>query len=542
MTINFLQPDVAPSPGTSRKTQAKRLIAEFGDGYSLPVPDGINSLKQEISLKWDLLLPDQALLLVKFFESKKACEPFFWIPSDRTTRAKWICEEWSDETLDSGFKTVSAKFKETFIGVGLSSISYDKGFASYQELKPFLKPNDKFLMCDFVNRGIASGDGISLTASAIEDFQSVVITRSTNGKIYTATKTIVNILANALRYHHDFNGIPQGVLFEGTLTYLNKYTQPTFAQVVTKANLQDAVTPAGETGAWVEPITDGVQCYAYQNVVALTNATPYCIEYEVWTANGLAPVVGQGAGSSFGPLLAGSYFCKNPLTGLAGANYIGPFTGGKWIVQCYFDAAVYSGVLYGWVRQAVSGGSHLIKMGRINIHAGRYPRSGFDNLTATPNTRSPDFFKIPTSDFRFDLGVTVGVDFTYAVGLPNNMRFLNVGNFTHRIDLYHNSSNNIYGQYYNGGVAVAFFIGNAIPGNRYRIVVAIDPVTLKLRGKLTATSPPTQATLASIGEGVIDNMFPAQFVNVGYQPNTNFFQTFMIQRAWSAAEIAAWTL
>ncbi len=108
-------PPVPPSPGTSDTPKIRKLEAEFGDGYSQAVPDGINHIRREMTLDWDLLTPTQSNEIIDFFRARGGCEPFFWTPSDELTPLKWICAEWSDKRGEGGMRSVSAKFMQSFL-------------------------------------------------------------------------------------------------------------------------------------------------------------------------------------------------------------------------------------------------------------------------------------------------------------------------------------------------------------------------------------------------------------------------------------------
>jgi phage-related protein len=115
MSFTTFNPPVPPSPGTSDQPRIRKLEAEFGDGYSQAVPDGLNHIKREISLDWDLLTPTQSNDIIAFFRARGGCEPFFWTPSDETTALKWICEEWSEKRIEGGMRAVTAKFVQSFL-------------------------------------------------------------------------------------------------------------------------------------------------------------------------------------------------------------------------------------------------------------------------------------------------------------------------------------------------------------------------------------------------------------------------------------------
>lgn len=115
MPYSTFNPVIAPSPGTSDKTSVKKLQAEFGDGYSQAVPDGLNSIRREITVDWDMLTPTDAATIIDFFRARGGVEPFYWTPSDETTALKWICESWTERRNEGGFRSVNATFKQSFL-------------------------------------------------------------------------------------------------------------------------------------------------------------------------------------------------------------------------------------------------------------------------------------------------------------------------------------------------------------------------------------------------------------------------------------------
>lgn len=115
MPYTTFTPSIPPSPGTSDTIKVKKLEAEFGDGYSQAVPDGINHLRREISLDWELLTPAQSNEIIAFFRARGGCEPFYWTPSDEATPVKWICDDWVEKRNEGGMRSISAKFKQSFL-------------------------------------------------------------------------------------------------------------------------------------------------------------------------------------------------------------------------------------------------------------------------------------------------------------------------------------------------------------------------------------------------------------------------------------------
>lgn len=115
MTVLTFAPTVGPSPGTTDKPTIKKLQADFGDGYSQAVGDGINYIRRELSLEWELLTPDQAVEITNFLRARGGVEPFYYTPSDELAPVKWTCDDWSDKRGQGGMRSVTAKFKQSFL-------------------------------------------------------------------------------------------------------------------------------------------------------------------------------------------------------------------------------------------------------------------------------------------------------------------------------------------------------------------------------------------------------------------------------------------
>lgn len=114
MTIPTFYPPVAPSPGTSNKPELRILRADFGDGYSQPVRDGLNHVRKTIALKWDVLTAGQAAQINAFLEERGGTEPFLYTPARTTTPIKFTCDEWQETQNAAGLSSFTATFKQSF--------------------------------------------------------------------------------------------------------------------------------------------------------------------------------------------------------------------------------------------------------------------------------------------------------------------------------------------------------------------------------------------------------------------------------------------
>lgn len=107
--LPLFDPPVLPSPGTSIGSKPKLRVAEFGEGYSQIVRDGLNHIKKDLSLTWDVLTNHQADDIVAFFEERGGDKPFWFKPTNGSLM-KWRCEEWTDKIADDGVRQITTTF------------------------------------------------------------------------------------------------------------------------------------------------------------------------------------------------------------------------------------------------------------------------------------------------------------------------------------------------------------------------------------------------------------------------------------------------
>jgi len=104
----------APTTGASRQVQARVLKAEFGDGYSQRVGDGINTIRYVYAVSWENISRTDANLIDTFFRARGGHQSFYWTAPGEASPRLWVCETWqrthSTATLDS----ISATFTEVF--------------------------------------------------------------------------------------------------------------------------------------------------------------------------------------------------------------------------------------------------------------------------------------------------------------------------------------------------------------------------------------------------------------------------------------------
>ena len=115
MTLPVFTPARAPERSAKKSLKPRILLAEFGDGYTMSCPDGLNSVREMWDLSWPFLKRGDAEAIDDFLNACKGCQAFLYqIPGTRH-QLKWTCEEW-DYTLDAGpgLDSITAKFKQSF--------------------------------------------------------------------------------------------------------------------------------------------------------------------------------------------------------------------------------------------------------------------------------------------------------------------------------------------------------------------------------------------------------------------------------------------
>jgi phage-related protein len=111
MALDTFVPPVRQSPGTKIKPTVKIKKAEFGDGYTQKMPDGLNHIRDGVTLTWDTLLPEQAKDMELFMKQKLGTIPFLY-DVDEGEFVRWTCEIWERGRGDQ--HTFTATFEQYF--------------------------------------------------------------------------------------------------------------------------------------------------------------------------------------------------------------------------------------------------------------------------------------------------------------------------------------------------------------------------------------------------------------------------------------------
>jgi phage-related protein len=100
------------SPGTSEARKPRVLTAGFGDGYEQRTGDGINADLAELSVRFDILTPEEGSQILSFFQSKKGYIPFKYTLPGEATSQKWIAIEYDRVWEGASILAISATWRE----------------------------------------------------------------------------------------------------------------------------------------------------------------------------------------------------------------------------------------------------------------------------------------------------------------------------------------------------------------------------------------------------------------------------------------------
>lgn len=105
---------MVPFWGSSGDVTPRVLQANFGDGYSQRVPDGLNNIEEKWSLKWDILTLAEKNAIVAFFEARKGAESILMTMPGESVQKTWICSAWSSNQVSYAAYSLSASFVRVY--------------------------------------------------------------------------------------------------------------------------------------------------------------------------------------------------------------------------------------------------------------------------------------------------------------------------------------------------------------------------------------------------------------------------------------------
>jgi len=104
-------PSISPTYPLERDSSPNILKAEFGDGYVMAQPNGINSLLRVHTLIFTRIPLVDRNTIDAFLVAHKGTIPFDWTAPGDTLR-KWVCESWRESFVEYDQYTIRATFME----------------------------------------------------------------------------------------------------------------------------------------------------------------------------------------------------------------------------------------------------------------------------------------------------------------------------------------------------------------------------------------------------------------------------------------------
>lgn len=113
--MDTFTPPVDPSQsGSSKSTNANVNAAQFGDGYSQRVRNGLNPIVRTLNLSWEFLEVEDAQAMDSFFESQGGDKAFLYQVTGDPIERMWTCNSWKNGYDGGRVGSYSATFVEAF--------------------------------------------------------------------------------------------------------------------------------------------------------------------------------------------------------------------------------------------------------------------------------------------------------------------------------------------------------------------------------------------------------------------------------------------
>lgn len=82
-------PNIAPGDKSQKTKEFRVLTADFGDGYSQSVPDGLNTHIESWDLTFEHYPASDINTITTFLDARLGSQSFYWTPPDELTPKLW---------------------------------------------------------------------------------------------------------------------------------------------------------------------------------------------------------------------------------------------------------------------------------------------------------------------------------------------------------------------------------------------------------------------------------------------------------------------
>lgn len=113
MPYSTFTPLVSPAPGTSRTSKIRTNMNDFGDQYSQSIPDGINTIENDVSLQWNVLSASEKNAIITFFASQNSSPFYYTLPDDAST-GLYRCTEWDEQFIGLSKFSLTAQLRRVY--------------------------------------------------------------------------------------------------------------------------------------------------------------------------------------------------------------------------------------------------------------------------------------------------------------------------------------------------------------------------------------------------------------------------------------------
>lgn len=84
----------------------------FGDGYEVITPNGINSTKQSVTLRWTNINSDEFDTIYDFLNAQKEAQSPFYYTAPKSVQKPYLCKALRHAQVDVEYYTISATLGE----------------------------------------------------------------------------------------------------------------------------------------------------------------------------------------------------------------------------------------------------------------------------------------------------------------------------------------------------------------------------------------------------------------------------------------------
>lgn len=109
-----LFPSITPTYGTTKISQPKVRVIQFGDGYEQRVSLGINNNPKTYDLTFNVSEADSDTIEA-FLDARAAdAQSFTFTPPNEADIGNFVCDQWSKSMITNGRAVITATFRQVF--------------------------------------------------------------------------------------------------------------------------------------------------------------------------------------------------------------------------------------------------------------------------------------------------------------------------------------------------------------------------------------------------------------------------------------------